>query len=339
MTKRNIAFILFSSIALSACAKSTETNPKPVKPSPELQQKIQQLVEKTKKNMIFVEGGSYLMGDFGLVTPELEKTIPDSMAVKNPKGNTEKPDNQPFSPGDDNKTLHKVTLNSFNMNAYKISTGDFYIFTQAHGHPESITNKEYNPEIWHEVAAGISWQQAKDYCQWLGQQVGTPMDLPTEAQWEYVARNKGQYTAFATDTGKVESEKNLWSKKQYVAYKNKTNSMDTIGNIPVLGQTPSNPLGFYDLVTNNYEWMNDWYDKDYYKHSPVDNPTGPKSGTKKVLRSAIPMGADNLVMADGLTIGRAHEVPEPFTTSDGKKNFHFETYSSRCVANIQQPIK
>ncbi|MDC5668426.1 hypothetical protein [Acinetobacter baumannii] len=59
------------------------------------------------------------MGDFGLVTPELEKTVRDSMAVKNPKSNTEKPSNQPFSPGGDNKTLHKASLSSFNMSAYK----------------------------------------------------------------------------------------------------------------------------------------------------------------------------------------------------------------------------
>ncbi|MDN8450058.1 hypothetical protein Q5X48_08945 [Acinetobacter baumannii] len=98
MMKQNIAIILFSSIALSACATSTESNQKQTKPSPELEQKIQKLVEKTKKNMIFVEGVSYLMGDFGLVTPELEKTVPDSRAVKNPKGNTEKTSNQPFFP-------------------------------------------------------------------------------------------------------------------------------------------------------------------------------------------------------------------------------------------------
>ena len=41
------------------------------------------------------------------------------MAVKNPKGNTGKPSNQLFSPGGDNKTLHKVSLSSFNMSAYK----------------------------------------------------------------------------------------------------------------------------------------------------------------------------------------------------------------------------
>ena len=332
--KRNIAVILFSSIALSACAKSTETNPKPVKPSPELQQKIQKLVEKTKKNMIFVEGGSYLMGDFGLVTPELEKTVPDSMAIKNPKGNTEKPDNLPFSPGNDNKTLHKVTLSSFNMNAYKTTLEDFNIFTEATGRIESADNKRYNQQIAHEVATGMAWQQAKDYCQWLGQQVGTPMDLPTEAQWEYAARNKGQYTIFATNTGKIEEGKNLWSMEQYDQYIEKY-SPSTAVNIPVLGRTPPNPLGFYDLSTNNYEWMNDWYDKDYYKHSSIENPTGPKSGTEKVLRSTSPMGADNLIMADGLNIARAHAQPK----SNEENKMTYRLYGVRCVANIQQPIK
>lgn len=242
--KRNIAIVLFSSLAFSACAKSSETNHKPSEPSPELQQKIQQLVEKTKKNMIFVEGGSYLMGDFGLVTPELEKMVPNSMAVKNPKGNTEKPDNQPFSPGDNNKTLHKVTLSSFNMSAYKTTLEDFNIFTEATGQPESYYNQLYAPEIIHEVATGMDWQQAKDYCQWLGQQVGTPMDLPTEAQWEYVARNKGQYVVFATDTGKVEPKKNLWKLNQYDTYRH-TNNPDSVLDIPVLGKThPSKSIGF-----------------------------------------------------------------------------------------------
>ncbi|WP_044424334.1 formylglycine-generating enzyme family protein [Acinetobacter pittii] len=334
MMKRNIAVVLFSSFALSACAKSTETNHKSSKPSPELQQKIQKLVEKTKKNMIFVEGGSYLMGDFGLVTPELEKMVPNSMAVKNPKGNTENPDNQPLSPGNDNKALHKVTLSSFNMNAYKTTLEDFNTFTEATNQPKSYYNGLYTPEIIHEVATGMDWQQAKDYCQWLGQQVGTPMDLPTEAQWEYVARNRGQYVVFATDTGKVEPQKNLWKLNQYDTYRH-TNNPDSLLDIPVLGKTPPNPLGFYDLVTNNYEWMNDWYDKDYYKHSPTDNPTGPKSGTQKVLRSTTAMSADDLMMADGLNIARAQAQPK----SNEENKMTYRMYGVRCVANIQQPIK
>ncbi|ENW91774.1 hypothetical protein [Acinetobacter dispersus] len=151
MKIQSLSLILLSSFALTACAKSTETNAKEAKLSPELQQKIQQLVEKTKKNMIFVEGGTYLMGDFGLVTPELEKTVPDSMALKNPKGNTEKPDNLPFSPENDNKTLHKVTLSSFNMSAYKTILKDFNIFTEATRQPRSYYNELFTSEIAHAV--------------------------------------------------------------------------------------------------------------------------------------------------------------------------------------------
>lgn len=53
------------------------------------------------------------------------------MAVKNPKGNIEKPDNSPLSLGDDNKTLHKVSLSSFNMSAYKTTLEEFNIFTKS----------------------------------------------------------------------------------------------------------------------------------------------------------------------------------------------------------------
>ncbi|MGY2572384.1 hypothetical protein [Vibrio sp. C8] len=34
------------------------------------------------------------------------------------------------------------------------------------------------------------------------------------------------------------------------------------------------------------EWVDDWYAKDYYLHSPEHNPQGPESGTEKVLRDA-----------------------------------------------------
>ncbi|MCS5961429.1 formylglycine-generating enzyme family protein [Klebsiella pneumoniae subsp. pneumoniae] len=38
-----------------------------------------------------------------------------------------------------------------------------------------------------DYSVGVTWQQAKGYCQWLGKESGNKIDLPTEAQWEYAA--------------------------------------------------------------------------------------------------------------------------------------------------------
>ncbi|MCL9677114.1 MULTISPECIES: SUMF1/EgtB/PvdO family nonheme iron enzyme [Acinetobacter] len=262
MMKQNLIIFLFSTLALSACAKSTETSTKAAQPSAELQQKIQKLVEKTKKNMIFVEGGSFMMGDFGHVTRKDKLPITGLYAAM---------------------PLHKVTLDSFSLNAYKTTFDDFDIYTEATGQKkiamEEISKKLRVPN----APAGVSWQQAHDYCQWLGQQVGIPMALPTEAQWEYAARNRGQYVIYPTDNGEYEPGQNVWSDEQRDQV-SKSYDLDGVP-IPILGKFNPTPLGFYDLATDSYEWMSDWFDPQYYKHSPEKNPQGPATGTLKSVRS------------------------------------------------------
>ena len=51
---------------------------------------------------------------------------------------------------------------------------------------------------------------------------------------------------------------------------------------------------------NLYEWVNDWYDKDYYKKSPEYNPKGPKEGEKKVVRG----GSVSTSNLDAMTFNR-----------------------------------
>ena len=53
-----------------------------------------------------------------------------------------------------------------------------------------------------------------------------------------------------------------------------------VGNYP----TGASPYGALDMSGNVWEWVNDWYGRDYYSDSPYSNPQGPPSGTYKVLR-------------------------------------------------------
>lgn len=277
---------------------------------------VRALLDKTLKNFRFIEGGTFQMGDFGTI---------------------HSPDKLPYSPAADNKPPHKVSVDSFSLSAYKATYADLDVYSAATGKPpvgmDRVTKKVRRAD----AAAGLAWQEARDYCQWLGRQLKLPMDLPTEAQWEYAARNRGQMLLYATDNGKIESGRNIWSQAQIEAYLSKQD-LDFPGPSLALGQFPATPLGLHDMVTDGFEWMVDWYDPKFYAASVEKNPSGPAAGQEKVLRSFSHQAGEGLAAGDGMSFARHHRHPNPPKVNpitfklDPETNMTPDT-AARCVVN------
>ena len=345
MINQKITFILLSSLTLAACAKTpsepnSSTNTSSQKQAnqkvtdPNLQNEIRELIERTKKNMVKVQGGSFIMGDFGMITKELEESVPDSMAVQNRKGNVEKPpygSHYGYSRNPNTKPAHKVVLDSFKMTNNKITLQDYLIYLKATNQAQPDYLEEYPKEIIHKLPAGANWYSAQKYCQWLGNQMGQKMDLPTEAQWEYAARNRGQYLLYATNDGTMKNGVNIASYEQLEANSLKY-GYHRYGHLPVLGEIPPNPLGIYDMVTNNTEWVRDWYSENYYAESPINNPQGPQQGTEKAMRSAFPQGGDNAGGGDGMNIYRQKAPPSAMFNERGDIIDGSQDISFRCIS-------
>ncbi len=240
---------------------------------PETRQEVRQPVQQTTGgliDMIFVQGGTFQMGS--------------------------------NSGSSDEKPVHSVTV------------GDFYIgkteVTQAQYQAVMGTNPSHFKGNNLPVER-VTWFNAVEFCNKLSEMEGLQKAytisgssvtcnwnangyrLPTEAEWEYAARGGSQSRGFEYSGSSNISDVAWYSSNSG----SKTN--------PV-GTKQPNELGIYDMSGNVWEWCSDWYDSNYYKNSPSSNPTGPSSGSNRVIRG----GSWRLIAEYCRVAGRYRNDPE-----------------------------
>jgi Sulfatase-modifying factor enzyme 1 len=193
--------------------------------------------------IVYVPGGEFVMGD--------------------PKAT--QGDNIPAHPVRvDSFWIHRIEVTN-RMYAQCVAAGVCQPPTPDPNYPNHYPKAEYAD---HPVAS-VTWQQAVDYCTWIGGR------LPSEAEWEWAARGStGEFYPW----GKQDPN---CSRLNFLGC-TLLGTTDRVGSFP-LGLSSFNVA---DMAGNINEWVNDRYGKDYYASSPAENPTGPASGEFRVFRSS-----------------------------------------------------
>ncbi len=227
------------------------------------------LCEKDRSEMIFIPEGVFIMGSSGKHSYDIE---------------------QPE---------HEIYLDSFLIDKYPVTWRQYMQFCEETGYqcpsPPRWGIYEDHPVV------NINWFDAQAYCDWAGKV------LPSEAWWEKSARG-----GIWLDGDKSKKIKNDLPRRTYpwgddtpgnglewrANYKDDPNygrnkgqkSTSKIDTFPA----GVSPYHCFDISGNVWEWCKDWFQEDYYKHSPRENPSGPheeeasevdsKGGAGRVLR-------------------------------------------------------
>jgi formylglycine-generating enzyme required for sulfatase activity len=178
---------------------------------------------------------------------------------------------------------HTVTLDAYWIDRTEVTTAQYALCVAAGAckPPRKFTSNShdhyYNTPTYADFPViFVDWQDAQNYCQWAGRR------LPTEAEWEKAVRGPD---------GQIYPWGNQAPDGTQVNFNDQLQDVSAVDKYPA----GASLYGVLDLAGNVWEWTADWYGSKYYAASPESNPTGPDSGTQKVLR-----GGSWLYSAEGL---------------------------------------
>ena len=203
--------------------------------------------------LVWIDPGTFTMGFFG-------EPIPPSIAVAGWRAG-----------GDfDERPAHRVHISKgLYMGALEVTNAQYEQFDPSH---RTVRGKLGFSKEDNEAVVFVSWRDAGRFCRWLSKKEGKTYRLPTEAEWEYSAR-AGTTTHF--HTGDTLPEAFL---------KNATASLyPPLAPVrTIVGETPPNAWGLYDMHGNVEEWVWDWYGP--YEPGEQSDPVGRVNGDFRVTR-------------------------------------------------------
>jgi len=248
-------------------------------------------------------------------------------------GSDEMPDESP---------VHEATVNSFWLDRYEVTVGEFARFVEATGyqteaerfgwsgvfdsasgewqrrdganwrHPEGT---DRSPAA-NEPVTQVSFADASRYARWAGKR------LPTEAEWEYAARGgaAGKRYAWGDELRPGGKPAANWWQGEFP--RRNTVEDGFPGRAPV-GSFAPNGYGLHDMGGNVWEWCADWYGASYYSASVAANPPGPHTGAERVIRGGSWMCSENYC-SNYRVAARGHTAPD-----SGLNNLGF-----RCARDL-----
>lgn len=174
----------------------------------------------------------------------------------------------------DEQPRRKIFLDAFAIDKYEVSNARYSEFLKEtlHKPPMNVYgDKPFLEEV--DAVANlpvvqVTWHDAVDYCFWAGKR------LPTEAEWEKAARGD-------------DSRRYPWGNEapnpERANFDRNWQSRQTLLDVASLSDGRS-PYDLHHMAGNVREWVQDWYDPDYYAGGPDRNPKGPENGILKVVR-------------------------------------------------------
>ncbi|MBL7795560.1 MAG: SUMF1/EgtB/PvdO family nonheme iron enzyme [Saprospiraceae bacterium] len=229
-------------------------------------------------DMVFVQGGTFQMGEKGVAEP-----------------------------------VHEVTLSDFEIGRTAVTNAQYCAFLNEKGNQteggvewidlsgkyasekcriQSINGSQFSVEPGYEnhPVIYVSWFGAAAYCNWLSKKTAKKYRLPTEAEWEYAARGGSQERGKYPENT-FRGKNTAWIARNWSGYKySGSDNIDEVAwysqnsenRLHPVAEKKANELDLYDMSGNVWEWCVDW--RGIYSTSRQTNPTGPTTGSFRMNR-------------------------------------------------------